>query len=125
MEPRFDKTPCIVYEGIEARNKLSNLTVPMELLIESAQQGYVERLNAEPPFDPVTAPGTDAWRYPVRTLRKGLMSLGWRIDNPRNLPLIISDKQKVNITVSSGDELSGETDFDEGPDIRPVITSKI
>jgi len=79
----------------------------MELLIEAAQQGFVERLNAELPFDPVTAPGTDAWRYPVRTLRKALMELGWRLDNPRNLPLAISDEKKVNITVSSGDEFTG------------------
>lgn len=107
MDPRFDDSSCVIYEGIAARNKLRDLNVPMELLIEAAQQGYVERLNAEPPFDPVTAPGTDAWRYPVRTLRKGLVGLGWRLDNPRNLPLAISDEVRINVTVSSGDEITG------------------
>jgi len=81
--------------------------VPMELLIESAQQGFVERLNAEPPFDPVTAPGTDAWRYPVRVLRKGLLGLNWRLDDPRNLPLVISDERNISLAVSSGDEFTG------------------
>lgn len=107
MEHYSDRLPSVIYEGIAAHDKLRDLTVPMELLIETAQQGYVERLNAEPPFDPPTAPGTDAWRYPVRALRKGLTSLGWRVDNPRNLPLVISDKRKINITVSSGDEYTG------------------
>lgn len=108
MDQDFDSPSCIVYEGIAARNKLRVLGVPFELLIETAQQGYVERLNAEPPFDPPTAAGTDAWRYPVRALRKGLVGLGgWRIDNPRNLPLVISDERQINITVSSGDEVTG------------------
>ena len=107
MKPDSPQPTCKVYTGISARIKLRDLTVPMELLIEAAQQGFVERQNAEPPFDPVTAPGTDAWRYPVRALRKGLTGLGWRIDNPQNLPLVISDVRKINITVSSGDEFTG------------------
>ncbi len=74
---------CIIYKGIPARNRLRDMAVPIELLIEAAQQGFVERANAEPPFDPITAEGTDAWRYPVRVVRKGLSGLGWRIDNPR------------------------------------------
>ena len=98
---------CIVYKDpIDVRNKLSDLGVPLELLIEAAQQGFAERLNATP-FDPVTAAGTDAWRYPVRVLRAGLEEIGWRIDNPRNLPIVISDERGVNITVSSGDDFTG------------------
>ena len=80
------------------------MTVPPDLLIEAAQLGYVERMNAEPPFDPPSAQGFDAWRYTVRRLRKGLKGLGWRIDNLRNISLVISDAREINITVSSGDE---------------------
>lgn len=108
MEQQSYQSTCIIYEGADARNRLRELGVPYELLVETAQYGFAERLNAEPPFDPLTAAGTDAWRYPVRTLRKGLVGLGgWRIDNPRNLPLVISDNRKINITVSSGDEVTG------------------
>ncbi|MBF5093978.1 hypothetical protein F1643_05265 [Azospirillum sp. INR13] len=107
MEPASGLPSCTVYKGAAARQKLREMSVPIELLIEAAQQGFVERMNAELPFDPVTAPGTDAWRYPVRVLRKALMELGWRIDNPRNLPLAISDEKKINVTVSSGDEFTG------------------
>lgn len=107
MTRDYEPRPCIVHTGVAALKKLREMTVPNELLIEAAQQGFVERMNAEPPFDPVTAEGTDAWRYPVRVLRKGLAGLGWRLDNPRNLPLVISDEQRINIAVSSGDDFTG------------------
>ncbi len=107
MEPASGLPSCVVHIGLAARKRLRELSVPIELLIEAAQQGYAERMNAEYPFDPVTAPGTDAWRYPVRTLRKGLMELGWRLDDPRNLPLAISDEKRISITISSGDEFTG------------------
>ena len=107
MESDSDPLACEVFEGLAARNKLRDMTVPPALLIEAAQQGYVERMNAEPPFDPPNAQGFDAWRYPVRRLRRGLVALDWRIDNMRNLSLIISDAQEINITVSSGDEFTG------------------
>jgi hypothetical protein len=108
MTPDFTTPLCIIYKDpIEVRKKLRDLTVPLELLIEAAQQGFVERLNAIPPFDPITAAGTDAWRYPVRAVRGGLAGVGWRLDDPRNLPLVISDERRINITVSSGDQFTG------------------
>ena len=107
MKSDSDRLPCKVFGGLEARKKLRDMTVPLDLLIEAAQLGYVERMNAEPPFDPPNAQGFDAWRYTVRQLRKGLKGLGWRIDNLRNISLVISDAREINITVSSGDEFTG------------------
>ena len=107
MESDYDRLSCEVFEGLAARNKLRGMTVPHALLIEVAQQGYAERMNAEPPFDPPNAKGFDAWRYSVRRLRSGLVDLGWRIDDTSNLSLIISDAQRINITVSNGDEFTG------------------
>lgn len=99
---------CIVYASPNAvRMKLRSMGVPLQLLITAAQAGFVERLNAMPPFDPVTKAGTDAWTYPVRVLRNGLQEQGWRLDDPKNLPLAISDEKMINITVSSGDEITG------------------
>jgi hypothetical protein len=85
---------------------LQDLDIPLELLIAAAQAGFIERLNATP-FDPVTKAGTDAWSYPVRVIREGLEARGWRLDDPKNLPLVISDERKINVTVSSGDEMTG------------------
>ena len=107
MAAELGRRPCVVHEGVAALLELRAKGIPPELLIQSAQSGFVERLNAEPPFDPTTAAGTDAWRYPVRSLRKGFAGLGWRLDDVRNLPLVISDEQQINITVSSGDEYTG------------------
>lgn len=98
---------CTVHKGLAALSRLRHLAVPHELLILAAQQGFVERLNAERPFDPTTAAGTDAWRYAVRTLRAGLERRGWRLDDVHNLPLAISDDHGVNLTVSSGDKFTG------------------
>lgn len=126
MDPYFAEPRCIVHQGTSALARLRALGVPYELLVKAGQQGFIERGNAELPFDPVTAPGTDAWRYPVRVLRSGLVQLGWRIDNPRNLPLVISDDVGINITVSSGDEFTGILGerFPKSKNPKGILTSE-
>ncbi|TCT37278.1 hypothetical protein [Martelella mediterranea] len=99
-EPVVHATPLSVKE------KLQRLDIPLELLIAGAQAGFIERQNASR-GDPVTKAGTDAWSYPVRVVREGLEARGWRLDDPKNLPLVISDERKINVTVSSGDEMTG------------------
>lgn len=100
-------TNCVVHaKPLSIRTRLLELDIPLELLIASAQAGFIERMNASP-FDPVTKAGTDAWSYPVRVIREGLEGRGWRLDDPQNLPLVISDERKINVTVSSGDEMTG------------------
>ena len=77
-----------------------------EVFTRAIQAGFVERLNSVA-ADPTTAAGFDAWRYTVRVLRQELEERGWRLDNPRNLPLAIRDDLRVNMTISSGDILTG------------------
>ncbi len=90
----------------DVEDQLSQLSIPRAALVRAAQAGFVQR-SYSLPSDPVTAAGTDAWRYAVRSLRTELQYLGWRLDNPQNLPLVISDELKINVTVSSGDEATG------------------
>lgn len=99
--------PCRIYiSPIEVRAKLEELGIPKSILVRAGQLGFAERANANK-FDPVTAAGTDAWRYPVRIVREELVQLGWRLDDPKSLPLVISDEKKINLTVSSGDKWTG------------------
>ena len=93
---------------LEVKSRLAQLGLNAEIFIRAAQRGFVERAAASP-YDPTTAPGTDAWRYTVRDVRQRLDTPGddWRMDNPQNLPLIISDKRKLNIAVSSGNDFTG------------------
>lgn len=92
---------------IAVRDSLEKVGVAREILVKAAQRGFAERALSHP-CDPKTAPGTDAWRYSVRSLRDDLLGEeNWRQDDPKNLPLIINDALGVNITVSSGDEMTG------------------
>lgn len=98
---------CKDYHGIEAAARIVEVTgMQIETFRRAAQEGFAERANCTI-FDPVTAPGTDAWRYPTRQLRTEAVEHGYRLDNPKNLPLAVSDEHKINITVSSGDERTG------------------
>lgn len=107
MIPKSDDGHCIVHATPhEARQRLSEMGLTYGIFVDAAQQGFVERLNSSP-FDPKTKSGFDAWSYPIRSLRQSLDELGFRIDDPRNWPLSISDEIGVAITVSSGDDLTG------------------
>lgn len=107
MLPLPQSTECIVHATpLSIRARLQELDIPLDLLIAAAQAGFIERMNATP-FDPVTKAGTDAWSYPVRVVREGQEARGWRLDDPKNLPLVISDEHRINVTVSSGDEMTG------------------
>lgn len=93
---------------LEVKSRLAQLGLKAEIFIRAAQRGFVERAAASP-YDPTTAPGTDAWRYTVRDLRQNLdiPDDDWRMDDPQNLPLAISDRRLLNITVSSGNKFTG------------------
>lgn len=98
---------CREHTGIAATLRITEVTgLDIETFRRAAQEGFAERANCTV-FDPVTAPGTDAWRYPTRQLRAEAVEQGYRLDNPKNLPLAVSDEYNINITVSSGDERTG------------------
>lgn len=99
--------PRIYVSPIEVREKLISLGIARDVLARGAQAGFAERANANR-FDPKTAGGYDAWRYPTRYIRQAQSLIGWRLDDPKNLPLVISDEHQVILTVSSGDEQTGQ-----------------
>ena len=72
----------------------------------AVQQGYIERSNASP-FDGPMAPGTDAWRYTLRSLRQQADARGWTMADPGNLSMTINEALEVAIVVFSGDDATG------------------
>jgi len=63
------------------------------------------------PNDPPFIPGTEAWRFVVRTLRDELVPTGsWRKADPANFSLIINDARKISIVVASGDAFTRRED---------------
>lgn len=97
----------ILYHGKEAADRILELTgLSIEVFRRAAQIAYAERANCNM-FDPTTTPGTEAWRHATRYVRHMAFDLGYRLDDPKNLPLVISDALEINITVSSGDDATG------------------
>jgi hypothetical protein len=79
--------------------------VATDPFLKALMVGYSERINCTPD-DPLFIPGTEAWRFAIRTLREELASLGWHRMDLGNYPLVVNDKT-INIAVASGDEMTG------------------
>lgn len=98
--------PAAVYQhDFDARRRLAELGVSVEALQRALRAGQIARLTCtenDPPF----IPGTEAWRFVVRTLREELLPLGWRKTDPGNYSLVINDKRNINIVVATGDQFT-------------------
>ncbi|MGX5723159.1 hypothetical protein [Shinella zoogloeoides] len=99
-------TATVVHQNpFDARRRLAELNISVEAVIRAVLAGHTARLNCtdnDPPF----IPGTEAWRFVVRTLRDELLPLGWRKDDPSNYSLVINDSSQINIVVASSDTLT-------------------
>jgi hypothetical protein len=92
----------------DARRRLAELGVAVEALINALRAGHVARLSCtdnDAPF----IPGTEAWRFVLRTLREELLPKGWRKADPGNYSLVVSDKRKINIAVATGDAFTRDS----------------
>jgi hypothetical protein len=99
--------PAVVHEHpFDARRRLAELGISVDAIIKALSAGQLARLSCtdnDPPF----IPGTEAWRFVVRTLREELVPTGiWRKADPNNFALIINDTRKINVVVASGDALT-------------------
>lgn len=90
-------------QPFEARSRLMEIGVPIEPIMRAVRAGFDGR-GLCTPNDPPFIHGTEAWRYVVRTLREGLLPLGWRKSDSGNYSLVSSDKRQINIVVASADQ---------------------
>jgi hypothetical protein len=96
----------------DARRRLAELGVSLTAIIKALQAGQLARRSCTP-NDPPFIPGTEAWRFVVRTLRDELVPTGvWRKADPANFSLVINDARKISLVVASGDALTRRTDGD-------------
>lgn len=89
----------------DARRRLTELGISVEALQLAINAGQVARRTCtdnDPPF----IPGTEAWRFVVRTLREQLLPLGWRKIDPGNYSLVVNEKRNINIVVATGDKFT-------------------
>lgn len=90
----------------EAVGKLAELGLTVELI-----ERVVRRAEAEASMctalDPPIMEGLTRWGRMNRFLREELLPMGWRFDNPRNLPRTIHPSGEFAIVATAGDELTG------------------
>lgn len=90
--------------SFDARRRFAELGVPVEALSKAIAAGHSGRLlctENDPPF----IPGTEAWRFVIRTLRDELLALGkgWRKADPGNFSLVTNDIHQINIVAANAD----------------------
>ena len=94
----------------EAVGKLAELGLTAELI-----ERVVRRAEAEASMctalDPPIMEGLTRWGRMNRFLREELLPIGWRFDNPRNLPRTIHPSGAFAIVATTGDELTGLADL--------------
>lgn len=99
---------CRVYSTpVDRRERLHQLGVPEELLVEAVQRGVAEKLTAEI-YDPATAGGYDLYRYTTRHLREGLHRRGWELSDSNNIALVRDPVDETVLIVCSGDQQTGQ-----------------
>ena len=115
-------------EPHDVRNRLAQLGLKEEWLLNAVRVGQLQRLNCTP-HHPPSFPGLSAWADTIKTLRDILVPEGWLTDNPRGLPIVFLKKRRISITVATGDEATGREEFDpctkcpKGPQTRNNISN--
>lgn len=99
--PAFDQT--VIYKGEDAVRRLSEMGLTPDILERVVRAGEAARENATD-NDPVTAAGSDAYRYRVRTLRDILCPApyGWAKQTIDGLEFTVSP-QGIGIVTRAGD----------------------
>lgn len=99
----------IIREGQEAESRLAELSLTSEGLRRAVLAGEYARAEATP-YDPLTAEGTDAYRYRIRTIREVLCPLGWTLARDRGLEVTVSPSGRHRIITRAGDGGVGRRD---------------
>ncbi len=104
--------------GVEQR--LAELDLKSDNLREAVRAGLLERLACTD-YDPVSARGYELWRMTSRRLRE-VQDFGpdpsWRALDERNQPLVVNPILGIAVTVSSGNDLTGNGDVNRPPSTR-------
>ena len=99
---------CIVYSTpVQRREKLRELGVSEEVMIDALQRGLAEKLTAQND-DPKTAGGYDMYRYTTRSVRSGQRALGWELVDSSNIAMVRDPQTGVTVVVCAGDSQTGQ-----------------
>jgi hypothetical protein len=100
QEARIPET--IVRVGTETENRLPDLDLTVDLLLDVVRQGEYARAEATA-NDPLPAGGMDAYRYRVRGFRDRKGPDGWTIRRERGLEITVSPTGSHALITRAGD----------------------
>ena len=104
--------PCVVSDPSEVSIFL-NRRFGLELdAFEGLANEIVGAFIGTTALDPKGFNGTSAWAAGTRGLRLRLIPLGWRPEDPKGQPRIISKDSRTALTVSSGNSNTGNPTID-------------
>lgn len=104
-----NQTVCtVVSEPVLVASRLTELNPSLNeaLLREVSEHGYRARIEATE-LHPPTAAGSYHWHAAVYAIRSMLVERGWKHEDSRNCPFIVSPDRSVAIVVMTGDSDTG------------------
>lgn len=119
-------TQMYVEEGA-IEDRLAQLGLEEERLIEIARRGYIAFASCTP-NDPPLYPGFSAWATMVRGLREYLLPAWSRCDE-NNYSLVVNPSGTMAIAVATGDDATGRIDASpttkssKGPSTADAVSS--
>lgn len=93
-------------ESADVETKLDEMGLSTAIVHQAVMVGQLRR-NSCTVNDPPSSPGTEAWRWTVRTLRELLIPQGWDRSDAANFSLIVNQEKSIAIAVNTGDEGTG------------------
>lgn len=100
---------ALVVEGENAAERLAQLGLDQEELIEVVKQGHMAFISCTENH-PRFVPPVWAWGETVRALREYLLPLGWSRTDNKNYSLVIDPSKRIAIAVATGDDGTGLED---------------
>lgn len=93
----------------DVESRLSQLGLDEITLRTVVERGFAAWASCTPNHPPAF-PGLSMWAETVRGLGDLLASRGWKRVNESNLPLVLNQDGKLALTVSTGDDATGQSD---------------
>lgn len=124
-----NQTSCqVVSEPALVSFRLSELHASLDepLLREVSEHGYRARLEATA-LHPTTAAGSYHWHAAVYAIRSMLTERGWKPEDLRNCPFIVSPDRAIAIVVMTGDPDTGRPNgnptnqAEKGPVLKQAV----
>jgi len=95
------------WELIDVENALAGLSVPLKVLQEAVQAGYLGRISRTA-NDAPNAAGFYQWNDTLRSLRENMARETWRRSDTGNWPTTVHPENLLAIAVSSGNQHTGK-----------------